>query len=282
MVVVPETTIRVATLNVAGLPNALPPIEQRAVELCRRFEDSDLQVINLQEVWWGRYLKLFRRLLPSYPHVAWRRGLAGQPCGGLATFSRLPLGPVRFVSFRASRPDAGSLRFRADLQVRSLLQGVLTVELPSVGVVLGNTHLVANHDGDWSPENRHYGYQRAQIAILHEALTWARAKARTRADCTVVTGDLNVAADGPLYSAIVPGEAWLDPFAASDPVTFRSEYLPAGASGHRIDYLLVRGDSRRPQVVEPELLFGDPAELADGRSGHLSDHFGLAARIVLG
>jgi hypothetical protein len=86
-------------------------------------------VVNLQEVWWCRALDVIRGHLPSYPFVAWRRGLAGHPAGGLVTFSRLPVGAVSYRSFRGARPPAGGLGFRAKGTVNSLLQGVLTTEV---------------------------------------------------------------------------------------------------------------------------------------------------------
>lgn len=272
-------TVAVASLNTAALPGHLPPIAQRAAEICRFLESSDHDVINLQEVWGRRYLDLFRRALPSYPFVAWRAGIAGQPCGGLATFSRLPIGQVHYTAFRASRPNAGGALFRLGMRARSALHGALTVALPSARAVVGNAHLVANLDGDWSADNRHHRIQRDQITILHQALT--RARAATGAELAILSGDLNVASTSPLYPLITDNGAWRDPFAATDPPTFHVEYLPPGATGQRIDYLLVAGDEQRHRVLECGLILGEPVELPDGRS-HLSDHFGLAGTITLG
>src|SRR2546430_7857087 len=141
---------RIATLNVCGLPSSLDPMARRATEFCRYFEESDLDILNFQEVWGRRTLAVLRAHLPSFPYLAWRRGIAGQPAGGLATFSRLPLGAVSYRSFRGTWPAGGGVRFRARLAVNSLLQGVLTVELAGLGAVVANTHLTANKDGKWS------------------------------------------------------------------------------------------------------------------------------------
>ena len=146
--------IRVMTFNVCGLPSPLAPLAERAAEFCRRIDESDVDVVNLQEVWFRRILDVIRRRLPSYPFLARRRGLAGQPAGGLVTFSRLPLVAVSYTSFGGAVPRTGGPRFRAKRAVNSALQGVLTVELDGLGVVVGNTHLTANKDGDWSEANR--------------------------------------------------------------------------------------------------------------------------------
>jgi exonuclease III len=272
------TAIDLASFNVCGLPSPLPSLAERAAHFCRWIDESDLDVVNLQEVWGRRTLEVIRAHLPSFSFVAWRHGLAGQPAGGLVTFSRLPVGTVSYTSFRGARPTAGGVRFRAKCAVNSLLQGLLTVELAGLGTVVANTHLTANKDGDWSVGNRYHTLQRAQLGILHTALRQARA-AGTR--LMIVTGDFNTASDSPLYPLIIDGGAWRDPFAATDPVTYHAEFLPPGSSGHRIDYLLVSGDAARFPVIDNGLLFAEPLTLPDGRRMYLSDHVALTARIGL-
>jgi hypothetical protein len=269
-------TISVATLNVAGLPGDLPPVRQRAVPICHFLEASGIHTVNLQEVWTRGYLETFRTLLPSYPFVGWVRGLAGQPSGGLVTFSRLPLGRTRYTSFQRTRPGTGSTQFRLEMRLRSALHGLLTIELPTVQAILANTHLVANLDGDWSAGNRHHHLQRAQIAHLHQTIERARPATTGLA---ILTGDLNVSSDSPLYPAIVDGGTWRDPFAATDPPTFHAEYLPPGATTCRIDYLLANGDAH--PVLDHAPILGDAITLPDGRSTHPSDHVGLQATIAL-
>jgi endonuclease/exonuclease/phosphatase family metal-dependent hydrolase len=267
--------IHVASLNVCGLPSPLPPLAERATHFCRRIDESDIDVVNFQEVWGSRILAALRARLPSFPHVAWRRGVAGQPAGGLATFARVPLGVVSYTSFRGVRPDAGSVRFRAKRAVNSMLQGVLTVELPELGTVVGNTHLTANKDGDWSAGNRYHAFQRAQLGKLHGVVR------RAGAGLVLLTGDFNIASASPLYPLIVDGGAWRDPFATTDPVTYHTAFLPPGYAGHRIDYVLVRGDPARFPVTGSGLLFAEPLALPDGRRVYLSDHVALTARIGL-
>jgi endonuclease/exonuclease/phosphatase family metal-dependent hydrolase len=268
------TAIRVATFNVLGLPAALPGLSDRAVEFCRRLDASDIDVINLQEVWWARALATIRAGLPSYPHVAWRRGIGGRPSGGLVTFSRRPLRAPAYRSFRGAVPDTGRLRFRVRKALNSLLQGVLVTRLAGHDLAVANTHVTANKDGDWSVGSRYHGLQRTQVRRVHATLRRAAAGARA----VVLTGDFNIASDSPLYPAIVDNGHWHDPFAATDPTTFHVDYLPPGSVGHRIDYLLVSGNAA---ATDPTVLFTEPVDLADGRRTHLSDHVALAARITL-
>jgi exonuclease III len=270
--------IRVASLNVCGLPSSLPPLAARAVEFCRHIDGSELDVVHFQEVWRPRTLAVLRDRLPSFPFVAWRRGIGGQPAGGLATFSRLPVGAVSYTPFRGARPDRGGLRFRAWCAVNTALQGVLTVALAGLPAVLANTHLAANKDGDWSAGNRYHPFQRRQVALLHAALDRARTAGT---ELMVVAGDFNIASDGPLYPLLVDGGAWRDPFAGTDPVTYHTAFLPPGATGHRIDYLLVRGDAARYPVTGSGLLFAEPLDLPGGRRMYLSDHVALTAQVGL-
>jgi endonuclease/exonuclease/phosphatase family metal-dependent hydrolase len=258
----------VLTLNVNGLPSGLPPLRVRAAALCQRVEWSGADVVAFQEVWTRRQLALLRAGLPAYPDVAWQPGPAGQPAGGLATFSRIPVRSVTFTWFRGARPDRGGRLFRARLALKGRYQGVLVADLGATAVA--NTHLTANRDGDWSAANRHHAFQRTQLALLHRALRLVPAR------LAVTCGDFNVASDCPLYPDVVDGGAWHDPFAADDPPTFHADLLPPGRSPRRIDYLLVRGDHHR--VLDTDVLFAEPVAIG-GRRSYLSDHVGLSARI---
>jgi endonuclease/exonuclease/phosphatase family metal-dependent hydrolase len=151
----------------------------------------------------------------------------------------------------------GGLRFRVARAVNSALQGILVARAGDL--VVATTHLTANRDGDWTAANRHFAFQRAQLARLASA----------GAGAEVLTGDFNVASDGPLYPELSAG--WQDPFADSDPVTFHAGFLPPGARGHRIDYLLVRGVAARDAAT----VFPAPT----GSGLYLSDHIGLTAVI---
>src|SRR5689334_13555801 len=138
--------LRVLTLNVCGLPWFRPPLAERAAEFCRHIESSDVDIAMFQEVWSRHTLNLLRAGLPSFAHVATRRGIATRPAGGVATFSRLPLGGVWFRSFRGLFPRTGPVSFRLDRALNSALQGVLIAELSGRDIVIANTHLTANKD----------------------------------------------------------------------------------------------------------------------------------------
>lgn len=267
------TALTVATLNVNGLRRPRPPLlplARRARALGERLDGAPIDVLNLQEVYFYESLQLLRRYLPSYPYVAYRRGPVG-PCGALVTFSRHPLGRVRYRSFAGIVPNRGSLRFRFRRALLSAIQGVTTVDLRGLPVTVVNTHLTANRDGDWSRDNRFFDFQQAQLRRLNATV------ARRHQGLTVITGDFNIASDSDHYRLIVDNGARHDPFAATNPVTFHAAFLPPGELAHRIDYILLAGTA---SVLDATTLFTEPVAI-DGQPHYLSDHIGLSVRLAL-
>ncbi|MFF2123987.1 endonuclease/exonuclease/phosphatase family protein [Streptomyces olivochromogenes] len=272
-------TIGLTSMNVCcGISSTLPPPKERAVEFCRRIEESGVDVVSFQEVWTAALFRTIRTHLPSYPFVARATGVAGQPAGGLASFSRLPLRSVSYESFRGSRPAESGPLFRGSRALWGRLQGVLTFELAGRRTLVGNVHLTANKDGDWSVDNRHHRFQRRQLAMFHRTLQRAR---QNDTELMIAGGDLNIPDSSPLYPLVVDEGAWRDPFRAVGRPTFHTDLLPPGASAHRVDYLLVAGDAERYPVTEPHLLFTDPVQLGGRKRSFLSDHVALTARIAL-
>jgi exonuclease III len=230
-------------------------VRERAAEFCRRLVELDVDVLLLQEVWTRSLLRFIAARLPSLRYSAWCPGLVGQPAGGLVVFSRRPLRPPTYTAFAGACPS-----WRFALSCR--LQGVLTVRTADDALVLGNTQLTANRDGDWSAANRHHPLHREQLRIVHDAMRAAGGH------MALLGGDFNIASTSPLYPTIVDHGVWHDPFADGDHPTYRAEYLPAGQPPHRIDYLLVSG---RP-VAHADLVLTEPT--------HLSDHLALRVRLA--
>jgi endonuclease/exonuclease/phosphatase family metal-dependent hydrolase len=265
-------TLDVVSFNVfVGMRSGNTLTRKRAVVFCRRLTELDVDVLLLQEVWTRSLLRFIRTRLPSLPYAAWRPGLAGQPAGGLAVFARRPLCAPTYTAFTAARPSGSNPLFRGMSALSSRLQGVLTVRTTDGALLLGNTQLTANRDGDWSSGNRHHQLHHQQLQIVHHALRTAGAHT---APLSVLGGDFNIASTSPLYPHIVDHGAWHDPFEPTDHPTYRAEYLPEDRPAHRIDYLLVSGHP----VMSADLVLTEPADL-DGDTLFLSDH--LAPRIQL-
>ena len=265
------------SLNVCcGMSHSLRPVKERAAEFCRRIVQADVDVVNFQEVWTPGLQRFLRRQLPSFPFVVCRTGVWGQPAGGLLSFSRTPVRDVGYVSFRGTKPQAGSPLFRCALALGSGLQGVLTFEVSGRRTVVGNVHLTANRDGDWSVGNRHEALQSMQLSRVQQVLRKARGR---DTELVIASGDFNLPSGSALYEAFVGAGAWRDPFAAADLPTFHAELLPAGAKAYRVDYLLVDGDPDRYPVTGTDLLFAEPVAMPSGGTAFLSDHLAQVVRI---
>lgn len=262
-------TLDVVSFNVLfGLRSRGVRARERTAEFCRRLVDLDVDVVLLQEVWTRSLLRFIAARLPSLPFRAWSPAVLGHPAGGLAVFASRPLGPPSFTAFTAARPGQVDLRFRAMAALSCRLQGVLTVRTADGALLLANTQLTANRDGDWSRANRHHQLHRHQLQIVHHALRTTRP-----APLAVLGGDFNIASSSPLYPLVVDHGTWHDPFAATDQPTYRAEYLPSDRKAHRIDYLLVSGQP----MVRADLVLTEPAHL-----GFLSDHLAPRVRLRVG
>lgn len=281
-------SIGLVSLNVCcGLFSSLRPVKERAAEFCRRLEQADVDLVSFQEVWTPGLYRFLRGQLPSFPYVARRAGVFGQSAGGLVSFSKLPVRAARFTSFRGLRPQTGGAVFRNALTLASVLHGVLTFEIRGGGAVagktvVGNVHLSANRDGDWSPGNRHETLQMSQVRRVHQALRRAR---NGDTALMVVGGDFNLPSGSALYEALTGTSTgtgtWRDPFAAADLPTFHVELLPAGAMPHRIDYLLIDADPDRYPIVGTDVLFTEPVTMPSGGTAFLSDHVAQMIRIAV-
>ncbi|GAA1256097.1 hypothetical protein GCM10009665_53190 [Kitasatospora nipponensis] len=269
--------VTLASLNVCcGLRHPLRPVRERVAGFCRLLEQAQPDLVNFQEVWAPGLAGLLRAHLPSLPFVAARPGPLGRPAGGLLSLSRTPVRAVRYTSFRGTRPRAGGRVFRGALAAGACLQGVLTFEVAGRRTLVGNAHLTANRDGDWSPGHRHEALQAQQLRRVQEAL---RRAAGPGVDLVLVSGDFNLPSASPLYPALLEGGRWRDPFAAADLPTFQAELLPAGARAHRVDYVLVAADPARYPVTPAERLLTGRAPTASGAAGFLSDHLAQAVTV---
>jgi endonuclease/exonuclease/phosphatase family metal-dependent hydrolase len=255
--------IRLLTFNCLWWGDA----EARLAVLGRRLERSDVDVACLQEVVLRRRVALLRSLAPSFGHVVHRPFVIGV-LGGLVTLSRWPVVARRYVVYRrlGRWRNAG----RSDRLIR---KGFLVTELDADGrrLVVVNTHLAANYDGDWSPGNDYAGLEHAELSQLAEAVAGVDPAA-----ALVVAGDLNVPSGTWLFDDFLGRSELRDAFGGAGEPTCRP--APADGSRYDIDHVLVRG----PVDVAAELVWREPVRLADGRDLPLSDHLGIAATLTIG
>ncbi|GAA1843594.1 endonuclease/exonuclease/phosphatase family protein [Actinomadura bangladeshensis] len=249
-------SIRVLTFNTLFRGRARDRIEALAGVL----DDSDHDVVCLQEVISPFILAALRRLTPSYPHMAraWGFPLVR---GGLVTLSRWPIARTRYEPFAPARPARPEwLLNKGALFTR--------IKLPNGHLTVVNTHLSANMDMDWSPSNAYTKAEQAELGRLATAI-----RRIDPVEPLVAMGDFNVPRDSPYFAAFASAAGLRDALAGSTEPTYRPECADIGA----IDQLL-----HRPGLTaEARVVFKDEVRLPGGDRTHLSDHYGIAATLRL-
>lgn len=260
-------TVTVASLNTRGAPLFGTHRAARSAAIAANLESTDLDVVCLQEVHTYLHLRLLAAKMPSFGHVGYAASPIG-PAGGLVTFSRVrTAAKPSFRRFGAA--SARGLPWRTRLL--GTLKGSLVTRLTQPAITIVNTHPSAVYDGDWSESGRFAPRQRGQYAAL------ARLVGELPDDQPVaVCGDLNAPADSPAHRQLLAATGLRDAFDGRCPPTFRAEYLPPGELPHCIDFILVRG----ALAAHTETLLAEPVALR-GRSGHVSDHIGLRASLLV-
>jgi endonuclease/exonuclease/phosphatase family metal-dependent hydrolase len=263
--------ITVATLNTYGVPFFSPNLTERYKTFSEALERMEIDIINLQEVHTYRLLKLLKERLRSFPHVAYERSFFGAK-GGLATFSKIPLEEVELVSFRHPkiRPER---MFPLSRDIR--IKGSLISKLKDKPLVIINTHLSANKDGNWSSGNRFYPTLEAEIEQLAQLIHASSEKGNG----VVIAGDFNISKESELYTKFVHTSNALDAFGDDVRPTFRSEFLSDGQRAHCIDYIFYYATPGRIDARQTSLLFQGKTVMANGKEGFISDHIGLLAKL---
>lgn len=228
--------------------------------LAQLIDQSDYDVVCLQEVISPRNLTHLRHAVKSYPYIAHARTFPVVR-GGLVTLSRWPIARRHFRSFTPARPA------RLEWLLR---KGALftRLRLPGGHLTVVNTHLSANMDMHWTPSNV---YTRAEESELRE-LAALIGKIDT-AEPMVVMGDFNVPRDYLLFHEFASATGLRDALAGDTEPTYNPDY----ADIKPIDQILVRPGLE----ATTRLVFKDRISLPDGGDAFLSDHYGIEATLTI-
>lgn len=253
----PVTSIRLLTLNALVRGDVRPRLRALAAIL----DESDYDVVCLQEVLHAGSVRLLRRLTPGFRH----RFASGFPLlhGGLLLLSRWPFVRSGFTRYPAGRP------LRTEMLMRKGVQ-VAVVDTPGGPLAVVNTHLSANRDGDWAPANRYTRIARGELDALAGLVA-----ALDPALPVVVAGDFNVPRDSLALTAFAEAAGLRDVLAGDTAPTYRpTARFPAPPA---LDQVLVRGTPS----ARARLVFKDAVALPGGRTGYLSDHYGIEADLTI-
>jgi endonuclease/exonuclease/phosphatase family metal-dependent hydrolase len=242
------------------------PVRERLVALAGLIERSSYDVVCLQEVVTRRRAKMLLDGIGGGWHAAFTP-LGPLVRGGLVTLSRRPIEATRSTTFSLRPlppiPAAGDWLIR-----KGALLTRLTVD--GLPLVVVNTHLLANTDGDWSPSNRFAKRERAQL----QALAGEVANIDPTA-LLLLAGDLNVPTASAAYQELLASTGLLDVAGPHPEPTYRT--TARVPDPQPIDHLLVRPPSSAElTVVDCGLAFRHD-RIPVGRRGavDLSDHYGL-------
>lgn len=277
----PSHRVTLATLNVNGLPAArqnartrslLAPYQARHRALCEILEASDIDVVNLQEVFTHQDQQLFERYLPSFAYTAFEKSLLG-PKGALATFSRLPLEKASYESYLSATRHADRTDLPRSALAKSALKGVLVSRLLSAPLSVVNTHPLANDDWDWRHSNRFHSLQQAQLGKLAGVVL---REAAMPGQHVAVGCDANVAKDSTPMDDFLMSSRLHDAFQDNLEPTFYGAFLSNPELAPCIDFVLhsssiIASDQHRIPTTGPLNQDGTPT--------YLTDHQGLQASL---
>lgn len=257
------------TQNIFGVPFVLKT-RARLATIAHELNKAPLDIICLQEVQMTRYIRLLTRALHHFPYVVYEP-FHYAPKGGLLTLSRHRLNSCTFMLY-----DQRGWWHTPSLADWMLHKGALVTRL-HVGrtpVVVINTHLIANYDGDWSPGNRYARQQAAEVRQLAALVQQQPAEA-----LVIVAGDFNFPHHSWLHREFTGTTGAFDALGDERHPTFRSPIPLAKFFAEAIDHVFIRPPAGHRVVVRADLLFAEKQRLVTGHHSFLSDHIGIQARL---
>jgi endonuclease/exonuclease/phosphatase family metal-dependent hydrolase len=258
-------SLNLVTLNIFGVP-FMQDTRARLATIARELDSHALDVICLQEVQLFTYVPLLDEAFSKFPFKAYERFIYA-PKGGLLTFSRRRLERTDFILY----PERGWWH-TPSLADRLLHKGILLIELRYADqhVIILNTHLTANYNGDWSPVNRYARLAHAQLRQLAEVVNQLNP-----ASIVIIAGDFNLPRHSWLYDDFMARTGVIDPLAGDLTPTYYPIVSLPDRYQQAIDYTFVRIPPNCPVKVRAKLVFTQEVTLTSGSSGRVSDHAGI-------
>lgn len=271
--------LSILTFNTLGTPlirgHQKKNYLEQSVFLLRRFKklgellnDTDADVLALQEVHLYPLLFILKRRLTNYPYVYYKPHMYG-PRGGMVNFSRYPLADCHYIDFLIH----GSLR---DLTfIYKITQnGILVTKLAHTPLYILNTTITADTDHDWSPQSKYNSLKTLQLSQLAYAMNTLSA---LRAS-VVAVGDFNMPQNSPQYEDFLSQTQAKNIFADYQIPTQHADFLPRDLERiPRLDYIFVKSPTNFV-VEETRHVFREKV-LMGKRSLYLSDHLALFAKV---
>jgi endonuclease/exonuclease/phosphatase family metal-dependent hydrolase len=258
------------SLNTFGLPFYLGLF--RLKRLMRVLQQRPVDMLCFQEIQQNAYIPLVQREMQGmYPYCAFETS-SWAPKGGLLSLTRAAFENERFEAY----PDRGRL-FSMGFADWALEKGVLRTQFQVDGqsIVVMNTHLNANYQGNWSPSNPMTRIQTNQVKHLADLV-----RAESPETLVIVCGDFNFPRQSFLYERLLAQAGLMDVF-AGDP---RPTYIPFPLVPARwettLDYLLIRHPENKNIQVKPDILRLEDESMRWQYQRFLSDHCALTLQVT--
>jgi endonuclease/exonuclease/phosphatase (EEP) superfamily protein YafD len=263
-------SLSLLSLNCFGTP--VPTTRRRLRALAQHLEQSTLQIVCLQEVQLFTYQNMLFQACVSYPFQAYEPHLHC-PKGGLVTLSRTPLVTQFFETFveqgRWYLPTAMDRFLRKGMLISTLQWG-------DVPVVVINTHIIANYNGDWERRGVFTRMQEKQLRQLADTVAAQPSNA-----LVVVVGDFNIPRGSHLYQGLLQQTGLVDVLAGDLRPTHRP---PRGVPAHYaqpIDFVFTRVPSSLSLQITGEMRFSSKLNFTQKHHGYLSDHNAIEVGFTL-
>lgn len=251
----------VITFNIKGAPLLSMATYKRIHILANKLSKIKVDVINLQEIFTYYHLFVLKKSLKNFPYCSFGKNIFGPKCG-LVTFSKIPI----------KKKDCIVYPNKKNLKNVFLEKGILVSKLIDPSIFIVNTHLTANRDNDWSIKNSLYPLHLNQIIKLLRVVGHINST-------SVICGDLNISDNSDFYLMLMKF-GLLDIFKKSNLPTFHIEFMSKGQRGNRIDYILIKTESKL-KIFKRSHLFKAKYLSKEINHGYLSDHVGLFATFYL-
>lgn len=262
-------TFTLATLNIFGVPFA-KRTRARLATIARELNQPGFDVVCLQEVQMAHYVPLLTRAFTRFPFVAFEPFVYA-PKGGLLTLSRRQFERTAFLLY-SQRGWWHTLSIADWMLHKGALLTHMTVAHTPVVVI--NTHLIANYDGDWSRGNRYARIEAAEVQQLAQLVNDQDPDA-----LVIVAGDFNFPRRSWLYDEFVAAIGAEDPLSNHTAPTFRPPLPLQPFVAEAIDHVFIRPPRNLKLTYSAELLFEEKVRLVSGRHDYVSDHLGIGVRL---
>jgi endonuclease/exonuclease/phosphatase family metal-dependent hydrolase len=260
--------------NTLGTPVFARDITKRYKKITEIIDESQIDVVCLQEVSTYYHLSLLKKYIRTYPFL-YKQNYVYGPRGGLVILSKMPLEDITYINF-ASLGSLKNLSFYTHL----IKNGILSAKIEGHPVQILNTHLVTDWEFEWSPQNLYYNTVQTQVREVIKHVMHLTKKGQS----VLLMGDFNMKKHSLLYDELIEKTKMKDIFEKETSPTYfieRLDYKFKGKTSERIDFIFVKEEKAKVKATPRGHMMDKQERLINGKLSYLSDHIGLRADIEI-